>query len=315
MQGKKREKIEKKLYVGFAQSRVVAVNPDNSEIADIYGFDVDEDKPEVEYTKDKDGVDTVRIDFIMEELGSSYIYKRSFFLENKDVETKPKEGQEDGFVPKKQYINQTGDSFYVDDEENLPTYFTKFQKNTSKTDKTKIIYGDKAYRVAKVGEADLMDFLKKWLSALDYWDAETSILLDIKKLFRGNFSELQEQVGGDLEGNVVDILGVKPDKDDDEKYYQDVYKTALPGYLWKVIRNTKFTPEVIEKWRAEKKDKNTNPDGRYLKEYEQVAVDITDPTYPWSREFELVPFKEFDPNTSFVASGQSLQPSETGSDY
>lgn len=316
MQGNKKVRPERKLYVGFAQSRVVGINPTNAELAELLGTEVDESREEIEYTKDKDGVKQVRIDFWMEEMTTNYLYKRSFFLEDRDVVTKPKEGREDEFVEKKQYVNQTGDSFYTDDADELPDYFTKFQKNTSKTDKTKIVYGDKAYRVAKVGEADLLAFIKVWLYELDYWDVDTSILLDTKKLFKGNFKELQEQVGGDLEASVVDPLGVKIDsKDGEEKQYQDVYKQALPGYLIKTIKNLKITPAIIEKWRAEKKDKNTNPSGRYLKDYEQLIVDITDRTYPWSREYVLEFFQEFNPEKSFAMSGAAIAHDESDGDY
>ncbi|HSX49073.1 MAG TPA: hypothetical protein VLE44_02335, partial [Candidatus Saccharimonadales bacterium] len=302
MEGKKRAPIaERKLYVGNAPAKVEAICPDNDGLRDL-GYNIDDKKDEPNYVGDKEGVTTVRLDFYMRVVENDYLYKRTFFLEDRDVVTKVKDSMTDeeidAFIPKYQFVNQTGDSFYCADEDTLPDYFTKFQKNTSKTDKTKIIFGEKKFRVAKAGEADLLDFLKKWLSELDFWDIDTNILPDMKKIFNGNFKELQDLVDSDLterveQGQVVpvlvvDLLGVKRDnKDGEEKLYQDVYKTTLPGYLWKAIKKVDFSEENIEKWRKEKYNKNTNPKGIYLKEYQQLAVDVTDKSYPWSREFVL----------------------------
>lgn len=314
MQGKKKESTERKLYTGFTNSTAELVCPTNEELREI-GYNIDDKKEEIEYVKDKEGVTQVRIDFHMKEITTGYMYKRSFFLEDRDVVTKIKdsmtEEEIEDFVPKSQYVNQIGDSFYSESASKLSDFFTKFQKNTSKTDKTKITYGEKKFRVAKVGEADLMAFIRTWLNEFDYWDADTNILLNTKKLFNGDFSEIQEHVGGEWEASVVDTLGVKLDtKDGERKEYQDVYKTALPGERYKVLKGLKITKELAAKWRAEKYNKNTNPKGRYLKDYEQLVVDMTDPQYPWSREFELTTFKEYDSSKSFAAGDAVLKDGE-----
>lgn len=291
MVGDKRELIVTDLYTGFAEAKVIAVCPDKEKLEEL-GFSPEE---EPVYTKDKDGVDSVRIDFLFKEVKSGVIFKKAYFLENTDVCQKAKEDWDEDqladFVPKYQWVNQTGDSQWAADESDLPTRFTKFQKKNKSTEEVEI-YGDKQYRIAKVGEADLLNFIKKWQGKFNYMSVNTNILLDLKRLFAGKFSELQEGVGGEFQDNTVELLEVRTvDKEGEVNQYQSVWKESLPGYLMPKVRNTKFTEENISKWAAAKKTKD-NPSGRYLTKYEQFAIDVTG-EYGSKNFFELKPMVKY----------------------
>lgn len=317
MIGEKREHLGGELHVGFAESRVIAINPDLEQLAKL-GYNVD-DKEEPEYLKDKDGVDTARIDIYFQEVKSGYKFKKAFFLENSDVVQKPKEDWTDeqlaAFTPKTQYINQVGLTAWALDEKGLHEGFTKFRKKKKGTEEYEV-YGDKEFRIAKSGEKDLMGFIREWLD-FNYFQAATNIFLDLKKIFNGNFKELQEHVGGELALNTIEILGVRTvDKEGDINQYQSVYKASLPGYLMKVIRNVKFTEANIEKWKNGKYHKTDNPKGRYLKNYEELAVEIMG-EYGFKDYFELVPFKVYDEAQDTVGTTDTKKESAnaTSSDF
>lgn len=318
MVGEKREHINGELYVGWTESRVLAINPDLEKLAEL-GYPVD-DKEEPEYCKEKEGVMTARIDIYFEEVKSKYKFKKSYFLENEEVVQKVKDDWSDdqieAFNPKTQWVNQVGDTQWVVDEKDLPKRFTHFTK-TNKDTKEVSIYGDKEYRIAKKGEGDLMLFVREWLD-FNITKTTTNILLDMKKIFNGNFKELQEQVGGEYSLNTVEVLEVKTvEKDGETNQYQSVYKTSLPGYLMSKIRTAKFTDENIQKWKDEKYNKDTNPKGRYLNKYEQLAVDITG-EYGSKNYFELVPFKKYDESADLVASTETaagFKPNKESADF
>lgn len=310
MFGTKREiKEGRTLQVGWAESFCTSVNPTLDELQKM-GIDIEE---EPEYTKEKDGVDMARIEFWMEEVKTGYKYKRVFFLENTVSETKPREGDdEDEFVKKVQYINQVGDSAWAENKKDLPERFTKFRRKDKKNEGEYEIYGEKVFRVAKRGEGDLMNFIKMWMSGLDYYDVETNILLDLKKIFNGNFKEIKEQVNGEFTtldfggvekpSTIVDLLEVKTiEGEDGPKEYQSVWRRPVAGWHIKAIRNTKFSKENIAKWLKEGKSK-INPKGvRWLKDYEKVAVEISTGEYKSKNFYSLELMHEYNSSENFVA--------------
>lgn len=316
MVGEKREHLVGDLYVGFAESKVVAINPDLAKLEEL-GYNT-EDKEEVEYCKEKEGVKTARIDVYFEEVKTGYKFKKAFFLEDEDVTQKAKDDWSDeqieAFNPKTQWVNQVGDSQWVVDEKDLPKRFTHFTKKNKSTEEVEV-YGDKEYRVAKRGEADLMSFLKDWLD-FNFFSANTNIFLDTKKMFNGNFKELQEQVGGEYALPTVQVLQVRTvDKDGEMNQYQSVWKESLPGYTMKVIRTTKFSEENIQKWKNDKFHKTDNPKGRYLKKHEEFAINITG-EYGSKDYFELVPFKKYDDSVDTIASNDTMvKVSKDSSDF
>lgn len=310
MTGTKRENTggERQLKIGWTESKVISACPTTEELGKI-GIDVDE---EPEYIKEnKEGTNVARIDFWMEDVKSGYKYKRSFFLEDSVSETKAKEGEEAGFKKKTQYINQVGESGWAESKKDLQARFTKFRKKVKGTEDEYEEYGDKSFRVAKKGEADLMAFIKMWLSGCNFYDVDTNILLDMKKIFNGNFKEIKEQVGGELAiiekggkeypSTICEVLEVKTvDGEEGVKEYQSVWRRSVPGWLMKTIRNTQFTKENIAKWLKEGKRKD-NPDGtRWLKDHEKLAVEISLGEYKSKNFYSLEPLHDYNSEENFV---------------
>lgn len=303
------------LFIGWSEAKCVSVNPTLEE-AEKLGVNVGEGEPE--YCKENnEGVNTARIDFWMEDVKNGYKYKRTFFLEDVAAKSKPKDGQEDDFVEKTQYVNQVGDSMWVTNKKELSERFTKFRKKVKGSVDEFEIYGDKVSRVAKKGEGDLMTFIKYWLSGCDYYDVDTNILLDLKKIFNGNFKELKEQVNGqfaviekggkEYPTTVISVLEIKVvDGEDGVKEYQSAWRHSIPGWHMKSIRNTKFTLENIAKWVTEGKGKN-NPNGtRWLKDYEKLAVEISTGEYKSKNFYSLEPIHEYNSEENFVASAEAV---------
>lgn len=188
----------KKLYTGIFSATVKAVNPDKEELAELIGYELKENANEQKYEDtDKDGNEVVIISF-WEQTPEKQWFNSRFRITDKICTNK------DG--TKTQYVNQLGDATYVDDEKNLPNWFKHF------TDKDNNIIGDKYVRKALIGEANLYNFIKSWLGKVDWFSADTKILIDdMKKLFR----------------NV-------------DKYVADEYKTLLPG-----TDNAKYTDDIV----------------------------------------------------------------------
>jgi len=300
MQGNKKEAFESKLYVGYTEARVVMVNPDNEEL-EKNGYNREE-KDEPSYVKEDEGVRKLRLDFYFTDKLKTIKFKKSFFLEEKDVAQKVKEDMSEeekaDFIPKFQWVNQVGESSWATDEASLPTRFTKFTRKNKATGETEV-YGDKKFRIAKAGEADLLDFITKWQGNFDYRSVNTDILLDLKKLFNGNFRELQDGVNSEFATSTIELLTVKTvEGEDGPKEYQNVWSESLPGYTGKVLKNISFSAEKAEMWKNEKKTKD-NPEGRYLKNYEQFAVDLYG-QYGCKDYFEVVPLKEYDPSENLA---------------
>ena len=72
-----------KRYIGVAPFTVIAVNPTKKEMEEIYGTTLEK---EPEYISEKDGVKTVRLDFILksdaEKCGFELLTKLAFFIRN-----------------------------------------------------------------------------------------------------------------------------------------------------------------------------------------------------------------------------------------
>ena len=166
--------------VGLFEANVIAINPTAEEFKDILGMELKEDSKATEYLGEtRDGNNYLRIDVWLQKVNSDDKFKTSFFLEDKERENK------DG--TKKQYINSIGMCSWAADENDLAEWFTK----------------DRDYRVAYVGEEDFYNFMRTWLSELDYRDAETVLQLEWKKLMRGNVKDIKDQIDGEWSKSIV----------------------------------------------------------------------------------------------------------------
>lgn len=270
--------------VGLFEANIVAVNPTVEEYSTILGREINPDSKATEYLgTSRDGYTYLRIDIWLEEVKSKDHFKVSFFLEDKERENR------DG--TKKQYINSVGMTAWADDESNLWEWFTK----------------GRDYRVAYVGEEDLYEFVRTWLSKLDYRHADTVLQLDWKKLMRGNVSDLKSQIDGEFCSSVVALATVVVREQDGEtKEYQGIYnKGFLSGYAMKQFRLIDYTNSSIVN-----NLKNRKP--RELKPHERFVVQVTG-EYGCKDYYILKELENYNPGDNLVASDSYI--SEDGSDY
>ena len=285
--GKKRENtgsgdFSKK--VGLFEANVVAINPTAEEFKDILGMELKEDSKATEYLGEtRDGNNYLRIDVWLQKVNSDDKFKTSFFLEDKERENK------DG--TKKQYINSIGMCSWAADENDLAEWFTK----------------DRDYRVAYVGEEDFYNFMRTWLSELDYRDAETVLQLEWKKLMRGNVKDIKDQIDGEWCKSVVALATViVKDKDGEAKEYQGIYNKAfLPGYALKQFRLVDYGSSKVQ---ADLKNKKP----RDLKGHEKFVLNIVG-EYGCKDYYILRDIQDYNPDDNLVASDAYI--SDDGDDY
>jgi len=283
--GKKREQSQNDFTkkVGLFEAKVLAINPDTEEYKDLLGMELKEDSKAVEYLgSSKDGNTTLRVDVWLEDVKSKDKFKTTFFLENKEKENK------DG--TKKQYINSIGSCSWADDINNLPTWFSA-----------------RECRVAYVGEEELYNFLRTWLGALDYRDAETTLQLEWKKMMKGNVKDLKDQIDGEWCTNVVALATIRTViKDEETKEYQGVYNKAfLPEYTLKQFRLTDYSNSSILSGLRGKKSKD-------LKPHERFVLNVTG-EYGCKDFYIFKDLKEYNSDDNLVASDAVI--SDDGADF
>jgi len=242
MKVEKEVKKEKELFVGVGNCVVKKFNPSMEELYSLMGWELKEDSKEPVYTKDdvevkysEDGeektttANQVYVNVVVEEVKSKKRFILKFTLTNHDRTNK------DG--SKNQYISQLAKTSWVDLESNLPDWF-KTLTTTDYYDKSNTQTFPLTYRKAKIGEENLYDFLAKWLD-INTFNAANSIFLEDQKAFwQGNMKELNSLVGDYENSEIMLLFGVKTDKDDDTKQYQDISsKFFCQGKFMKNFRN------------------------------------------------------------------------------
>ena len=284
--GKKRtsENTERSLKTGLFEANVIAINPTIEEFKDILGMELKEDSKAAEYLGEtKDGNSYVRVDIWLQKVNAEDKFKMSFFLEDKERENK------DG--TKHQYINSTGMCSWAGDENDLAEWFTK----------------GRDYRIAYVGEEDLYNFMRTWLSKLDYRDADTVLQLEWKKLMRGNLKDLKDQINGewcDTIGALATVI-VK-ERDGESKEYQGIYNKAFIGsYALKQFRLVDYGSRKVQEGLKNKKPKD-------LKGHEKFVVNVTG-EYGCKDYYILKDLQDYNPDDNLVASDAYI--SEDGDDY
>ncbi len=240
---------QSQLSVGVLEAKVIMINSTRKQLCEWRGWEQKPDDKEIEYVgEDKDNNTRVTIDFCLEDVATGKKFQKSFRVSDKKS-TSEKSG-------KAQYCNQLGMSTWVDDKANLPKWFTNLQ------DKEKNPIAELDWRTALQGEADVYEFMRNWLSGKDsnnqsinWYAPSTNILLDTKKLLRGNVDELRSLLQAppeeNITGTVVCIASVYiTEKDGEKKMYQNIANVFMPGYRMKQARLAAST----NSWNA---DKNT----------------------------------------------------------
>jgi hypothetical protein len=273
IKGKEKQEISAVTrYVGFTAVQVRAINPTKKEVNKLLGKeDEDDDKELVYLSSDQEGNDRLRLAFWLYDEKLDKYFVQSFNITKKERVSK--------LGDKNQYINSVGMTAWVDDEANLPAWFTHF------LDKEKEEIGDKEFRKAYVGEEELAGIVRAWLGKISWNDPDTNVMIDVNKLFKEDYSELTSQIGGDFDTPFVVLLGVRTDENDSDKHYQQVYgKSFLPKGFMGYIEKNKFPTDYTKKvWK------------RFVEEVEG-EYGFTN-TY-----FELVPITEYDSTKDVAAS-------------
>lgn len=215
-----KETQEFKKYVGVGSSFVVAVNPTKKELEGIYGHEIANDP---EYVVDTDNGKEARITFIVKTdsetcNGVEMINRAMFTLRNA-----PAYNQDQTKV---QIIDKFGNVTWANAED------AKAGKPIlTKNGNPAKIAPD--YRIACVGEADLIGFLKPYLcvgDAFNYVNGTWVLKEDtkdfvfglehIKDYFKGDFSEIKEAIALQPNNKVKLLYGVRTT--DEGKQYQAI---------------------------------------------------------------------------------------------
>ncbi len=246
----------KKLYTGFFSGDVVSINPTKEELATLLGYDLKDDAEDIKYEGETDkGDNFVSLSFWLQSTGP----EPKFFNARFRLVDKPLVSEKTGKI---QFVNQTAGSTWVDDEANLPDWFTHFQ------DKDKRNLADKVYTAAIQGEANLYVFLRAWLGHVEWFDYNkmvkggeepTNCLLDRDALFRNVEMYVEEQyrwlvkqqaiyraetdrdakaklAKSLLTDSVVALATVYcTEKDGEPKMYQNLYGEFMGAYMMKQI--------------------------------------------------------------------------------
>jgi len=285
--GVKREKKEFSdvvKRVGLLEARVVAINPNEEEFLSVLGKTLKEDSKATEYLgKSKDGNTFLRIDVwlqdvkdVCEEDKEVGKYKVTFFLENKERENKD--------FTKKQYINDVGTCTWAVDEDSLPSWFAKGES-----------------RVAFIGEEDLYNFMRTWLGEIDFKNEEATLLMDWKKLMKGNVKELKDQIDGEWCSRFAALATIiVKEKEGETKEYQGIFNKAfIPEYSLKHFRLVDYNnPKLIESIKS-KKSKDQKAHEKFIA---AVSGD-----YGCRDIYVLKDIQDYDANKFFVASDRIIE--------
>lgn len=269
--------------IGLFEARVIAVNPTTEEYADVLGRQLKEDSKATEYLgTSKEGNARLRIDFWLEEVKTQEKFKLTFFIENKEKENKD--------LTKKQYINNIGRCTWADSPNNLPAWF-KEREN----------------RVSFVGEEDLYNFLRSWLSNIDFSSKKSTLQLEFNKLIKGNVKELKEQINGEWATNIVALATVSSkETPDGVKEYQAIYSKAfLPPYSIKAFR-------LIDYNKAEAISALRQKSQKELKPHERFVLNVVG-EYGCKDFFTFKELKEYNSEDNLVSSDKVI--AEDDSDF
>jgi hypothetical protein len=209
-----------KRYVGLGSSFVKAVNPSKAELDEIMGY---ESANEPEYVVDGAEGKEARITFIVRTdpktcNGIEITNRVMFTLRNAPAYSMDKSSV--------QVIDEYGFSKYV------PTEDAKAGKKILNANGTEAKLGPK-YRIACVGEPELVEFLRIYLGVKDPFDYKNGswvlkptaddskfMLEHIKDYFSGDFSEIKEAIACQPNNKIKLLYGVRTTEDN--RQYQTV---------------------------------------------------------------------------------------------
>lgn len=283
--------------VGVFEAKVVAINPDKEDYERLTGFTVDADSKQFEYLgEDKEtGVDTLRLNVLLEEVSSKQIFPVNFFLKKK-VRTNKDD-------TKTQFINSVGLTTWAESKEAVKPNFTKF---------------DRTFREAYEGEEELYKFLRAWLNGINFFDKTADLTIDMTKLFNGNVKELTDQIKGSNAGTVMALATIRTVSKDgeDDKEFQNVYnREFLQGNRIKNFRLTNYDEARVELLKVKKEEykahnlevKNSGEGkAKYLKDYEDFVLIVSDSEHGVKDFYTFDLLRDYNPDENPVASDSPM---------
>jgi len=270
--------VEQKLYIGLFEGKVVAINPTAEEFTKLTGWIPSESSKQFEYTGVNNRGDYKGVAFHNE-------FRTSIFLEPRERENK------EGTLT--QYINDAGTCSWASSPDNLKEWFTR-----------------RRYRVARVGEEELYNFIKVWLSGLDTKSPETHLELDWKSLINGDAKELKQQINGEFDKSILAVACIDPKENEQGEivHYQRVYNRTLRPYsINKRLFNTEdYTNENVIAKLAIKEKQSV---------FDKFVLEINDKDYGCKQIFTLKPIEVFNPNTESDIRSTDDVKQESDSDF
>jgi hypothetical protein len=274
---------EFKKKVGYFEAEVIAINPTPEEYKDLLGIELKEDSKATEYLSvGTDGTSKVRVDVWLQDVKGGDKFKLAFWLEDSKKQNKDK--------TKKQYINNIGITSWAADEADLPSWFAK-----------------RDYRVSYVGESEFLEFLRNWLSGIDFSADSAELMLEWRKVIAGNLKEWKDEIGGKYTKTVGVLATVKTvEKEDGPVSYQSVYSKAFfPGYAIKQMRQVDFNNQDVVRQLKFKPSKE-------LKPYERFVLNVVG-EYGCKEYYTFKDLHDYDPATNLVESNAFI--SDDGGDF
>lgn len=270
-----------KHYIGVGSCFVLAVNPNKAELSALYGTEITNDPNYIGETEvNGNKIPNVRLDFILKtdeksqfNNGISCTTKASFFLR--------KEPRYNKDATKCQVIDKYGRTAWVTIEQAKNHEVPMYSNGPANI--------DKGYRVAYVGEEDLVKFLIAYLgipsttkrqadgnyvekSAEELVECEAG-LEKIKDYFKGDFSEIRSIIALQPENKVKVMFGVRNVED---KQYQTVYTNMFLKNSSPETSNAKLIADCNTR-KAQGAYPTTEFDGCKIKEYSVEATDLSTP--------------------------------------
>ncbi len=220
----KETRKEHKLFVGIGELKIVGFNFDRQKSNEFFGYESKPEDKEIEYVGEKEikwkdendeeqseMCNQVIVTAYCEEVKTKTKHRISFYIVDKERISK---------TGKSQFINQIGQTSFVDSEDNLQDFFKVFTIKDKGGDPDLTTTYPKEYRRALMGEENLLEFLAKWLD-INPFNTQNNILLDTKALLKGNVKELTSLVDDYSDRTVLVPFGVKTkDTEDGTKEVQ-----------------------------------------------------------------------------------------------
>lgn len=249
IKGQQRVQADYSKKVGFDEFEIIAINPTKEELEEILNISDMKEPVYLTTGQDKGGNDIARTTVViwMKGKNSSIVTPERYMI------TKAPRVNKDGTLT--QYINDIGDTAWAKDEATLRANAGDMTlKETARNFYKQ--FTARSFRVAYNGEDKLFNFLQKWTN-IDTRDMGTEITLNIDKLFKGNFGEIQDLLDSEYKDNTVctqATVRVVPSTDPNAapgsfKEYQSLYEEVLPGsYIRYFQEGVRTIPDYVKKY-------------------------------------------------------------------